>query len=248
MQPNYNQAPQQSQVPGQPYSPYSQSQMQPPMMSYNQQKSMTPKKFALIVLLSMAFISLLGFAVWAFLERSDFKDNFDAKVEVAVNEAVSEAEARKDAEFAEEAKQPLKEYKGPDAFGGIRVKYPKTWSAYVNESGQGSTPVEAYFHPDFVPELRSGTAYALHLEVLEKDYDQVLGEYSRSSESGEVTVTPLEYEGSLAAKIDGQIERDKKGSVVLYELRDKTIKLTSESEAYLNDFNNIILENFTFNP
>ncbi len=55
-------------------------------------------------------------------------------------------EGSKDNEFIVREKQPLQTYTGPSAFGSISVKYPKTWSAYVDETNS-STPVDGYFHP-----------------------------------------------------------------------------------------------------
>jgi hypothetical protein len=48
--------------------------------------------------------------------------------------------------------------------------------------------------------------------------------------------------------VKGQIQSDKQGEMVLLPLRDQTLAIWTESTAFENDFNNIILKNFTFSP
>lgn len=246
MQPESNQAPQ---VPGQPYSPYPPPQMQQPMPNYGASRPGPSKlKLIVIVLFALLFLSVAGFGLWAFMERNDYKNNFDKKLAAALAKGIEENNARKEAEYQEREKYPLVEYKGPSAFGSLSVKYPKTWSAFVTENDRSTTPVDGYFHPNFVPGLQSGTAFALHIEVIEADYDKELKKFDASSKAGRVKVTPIQLSGIAGARVDGEFAKDKKGSVVLFQLRDKTVKITTESETFLGDFNDIILKNLTFVP
>lgn len=203
-----------------------------------------------LVLAVLLLLGSLGFGFWAYGQSQDYKNNVDTKVKEQLAAAVAKAEQAKEDEFVEREKQPLKEYKGPSALGSISVKYPKTWSAFVDES-DGGTPLDGYFHPGFVPGLESGTAFALHIEVLNEEYAKALEDFDSASKKGEVTVTalnPVNVTGVTGARIDGQISKDKRGSVVLFPLRDKTLRLTTESEQYVKDFNDIILTKIVFTP
>lgn len=200
---------------------------------------------AVFVLLTLVGV---GFGFWAFSERNDYKNNVDQKIEAAVTEAVEKNGTAKEAEFAERIKSPFDEYRGPAAFGSVAIKYPRTWSAFVSEEDRGTTPVDGYFHPNIIPGLRSGTAYALRLQVLGGDYTKELAKFDSASKAGRVRVSAIELQGVAGARIDGEIERDRRGSVVLFPIRDKTLKLTTESESFVGDFNDIILPNLTFSP
>lgn len=203
-----------------------------------------------MVLMTLLLFGALGFGFWANSQANDYKNNVTEKVEEQLAERVKKAEEAKEAEFVEREKEPLKTYTSPSAFGSVAIKYPKTWSAYVVETG-GNTALEGYFHPNVVPGKDSGTAFALHFEVMNDEYADVLKQFDAASKNGAVTITalkPANVSNVSGSRIDGQITRDRRGSVVLFPLRDKTLRLTTEAEEYVKDFNNIILANLVFTP
>lgn len=238
MDPNYNQFPGQGQYPA----------PQQPFMASDVKKS--HGKGMLIALAIFAILSMTFGVLWLTTasKYSDLSNNFDQKLAVATEEAAEEISAKKDAELAEKEKSPFKVYEGPAAFGSVKVTYPKTWAAFVTEEDRGSTPINGYFHPGFVPGIQSGTAFALRLEVMETDYAQLLRKFENDSKSGKVKVTPYQVSNTAGVRIDGELENKKKGSAILFPLRDKTVRLTAESEQFVPDFNEIILKNFTFSP
>lgn len=203
-----------------------------------------------VVLLSLMLVGALGFGFWSYSQAREYKNNIDEKVNERLADAVSRAEAAKEYEFVQREKEPLTEYVGPAAMGSLVVKYPKTWSAYIDETRDG-IPIDGYFHPNFVPGVGSGTAFALRVEVLTDDYATVLRQFDSAANRGEVNVTaikPVNVPSVTGARVDGQIKRDRRGSVVLFPIRDKTLRLTTEAEQFVKDFNEIILANLTFKP
>jgi hypothetical protein len=48
--------------------------------------------------------------------------------------------------------------------------------------------------------------------------------------------------------LSGQIAQQQKGTMVILPLRDKTLEVWTESDAYLSDFKNYVLPNLTFSP
>lgn len=185
------------------------------------------------------------------MERADYKDNVDQKISLAVEEAVEVSKAEQEKEFAEREKEPLKTYNGPSQYGSLTIAYPKTWSVYVNESGKGNTPLEGYMHPGVVPGVDSGISFALTFQVIESPYDQELDSYSSAVKRGTVRVSPVKLDkvpSVAGSRIDGEVERDKQGSVVLLPVRDKTLKVSVLSDQFISDFENIILKNLVFTP
>jgi len=201
--------------------------------------------------MSVLFVAAAAFGIWAFGQRQDYKNNVDQKIVAANQVAVKAEDAKKDAEFAEASKNPLKTYNGPSDFGSISLQYPKTWSAYVDEQG-GTATVTGYFYPNVVPSLTASTSvFALRLQVVNQQYSSVLQPYSNFIKLGQATATPYKLpklSSVVGTRIDGKIANNKTGSVVILPLRDKTIEIWTESNQFLNDFNTYILPNFTFSP
>lgn len=205
-----------------------------------------------LIVFIVLFLSAAGFAFWAFSERNDYKNNVDKKIDAAVDKAVEESKKEQEKDFAEREKSPNKEYKGPEKYGSVVIKYPKTWSVYVDESGDSSMPLSGYFNPNYVPGIQAeGVTYALRMDISEEEFDSILSKYDEDSKSGKVSVAPISavnVAGVNGVRVDGQIEENKRGSVVVFPLRDKTLILTVESEQFVNDFNEIILKNMSFTP
>lgn len=198
----------------------------------------------------LAFVGALGFGLWAYAGKQDYKNNTDEKIAVAVAEARTAEAESKSKQFAELAKQPLKTYTGPEQYGSVVLQYPKTWSAYVSAGSAGSSaPLDGYFNPDVVPSVAdTNNTFALRIEVLDRAYSEVLKSFSSKKD---ISITPFalaKVPKVVGVKIQGQLENDKKGSMVILPVRDKTLQVYTESDNYQNDFNNIILPNLSFSP
>src|SRR3990167_10130003 len=96
------------------------------------------------ILLILALVAALGFGWWAFSQRQDYKNNFDKKVAEEVAKAQAAQKTQLEQEFAEKEKSPSKSFKGSETYGSVAFDYPKTWSAYVDQSG-GNQPINGYF-------------------------------------------------------------------------------------------------------
>ncbi len=204
-----------------------------------------------LVFFILLFIGAAAFAAYAYTSMLDYKDKSDQKSAKAVAIAIKQEDTKKDNEFTEKEKSPYKTYQGPTSYGSVNITYPKTWSAYIEEKDRDNTPVNGYFHPNFVPATNGGTAFALRIEVTNQAYDQVLKTFDSNVKAGKVTVRPFvakNVPGVTGARVDGEIEREKKGSMILLPLRDKTIKVYAEAQQFVPDFDNIVLANLKFSP
>ena len=171
-----------------------------------------------LIVVSLLFLSALGFGVWAFAGMQDYKNNVNSKIETASAKVKQQTSVEKDKEFAEKEKNPLKRYKGPDTYGGVDIEYPKTCSAYV-EQGTGSNPLTAYFHPNYVPGVLSGTAYALRIQVVNSSYDKELKSLEPKVNSGKVKTTPFraaKVPSVLGTRADGKSTQAKKTLGFIY--------------------------------
>lgn len=193
-----------------------------------------------------------GFGYWAFAGRQDYKNNVDQKINTAVTIAKQQLSTQKDKEFAEQEKNPLKTYTGPEAYGTLKIQYPKTWSAYVAEQDNGSTPIDGYFQPNVVPDVTDQTqSFALRVQVVQQSYDSILQNYNSDVQAKTVSAKPFALPNVpkvVGVRLEGAIQPQKQGSMIVLPLRNQTLEVWTEASVYKSDFDNIILKNFTFSP
>ncbi|HEY8999329.1 MAG TPA: hypothetical protein VIM53_03345 [Candidatus Saccharimonadales bacterium] len=206
--------------------------------------------FILVILL---FFGSAGFGVWAFMSRQDYKNNVDAKIAVAETATKAQTQAADQASYNQQAKYPLKAYVGPAAYGAVTINYPKTWSAYVQDSSSNSSqPVNNYYQPGVVPDTtNSNNTYALRMQVNATPYAQVMAGFASQVQSGDVTVAPYslpKVKSVVGSIITGQIESNVTGVMIVLPLRDTTLQVWTEQPSEETDFTNIILANMTFAP
>ncbi len=216
------------------------------MLKLNERGEINPLTlpFAIVMILALGFGV---FGVWAYSSYNDQKSNVDVIVAVEVVEAEKNKEAELQAEFAEEQKKPNKTYTGPVALGSVKIVYPKSWSAYIQAQETGTVKLEAYFHPDYVPSTDSDVLYATRVSLSRSDYAKVLASYQDLVEDGDLSAKAITISGAKGTRLNGLIERDVNGALVLLPLRDKTLMIWTESTNYIADFNKII-SNLTYSP
>lgn len=204
-----------------------------------------------VIVLSLLFLGSAGFGAWAYMERQDYKLNVDEKIAAAVKLARVDEGTKKDKQFAEERKNPLRSYQGPSEYGSLQVEYPDTWSAYIDNAG-GSTPLNGYFYPGVVPSITGeGSSFALRIKVLAQSYESSLRQFASLEKSGKVTVAPYslpKVPDVIGVKIDGEIKAGQAGTIIVLPLRDKSIQISTEGTEFTSDFNDNILPNVTFSP
>jgi hypothetical protein len=210
---------------------------------------------ALMSLLGLLLISALGFGYWAFSGRQDYKNNSDQKVTVAVKKANDEQKKTLEASFEEREKSPYKSYTSAVQYGSVKIVYSKMWSSYIIEQTAGSgTLINGYMYPDFVPDIGANDKnnYHLRFQIIDTQYNAEINKYASFIKSGKLTSTPFappQVQGAIVGvKLDGQLESKKAGSMVILPLRDKTIKIWTENQSAVNDFNNIVLKNLSYTP
>lgn len=208
-----------------------------------------------VIILAVLFVGVGSFAFWAYTGRQDYKNNVDAKIATAVDRNTQTVKATDATSYAEAAKSPLATYVGPDAYGSVRVSYPKTWSVYVDTSNSGDKPLDAYFHAAFVPSVDSKQTYNLRVQVNSQQYSTVLATYSSQIKAGKVAAVAYAFPkvpAVIGTKLTGAVVQGQQnggqGTLILLPLRSTTLEVWTESNDYLSDFNTYILPNLSFSP
>ncbi|MCA9348459.1 hypothetical protein KC867_03550 [Candidatus Saccharibacteria bacterium] len=201
-----------------------------------------------LIIVSLLLVGSAGFGVWAFMGMQDYRDNVDAKIEVAVDEAEAALTIEKDAEFAEKYKEPNSTYVGPSAYGTITITYPKTWSNYVNTEGSGNL-VDGFMHKDYVSSNDKDVNYAFRYQVTRSTYDQEVKKFDSAVKAGRVRASAFTFSKvptARAIKLDGEVGSNKKqGVMVIAEMRDKTIRIWTEGTDFRADYDKV-MESLTF--
>lgn len=221
------------------------------MIKHNQDGQISAITVSLIVAVFL-LLGAIGFAGWAFASRQDYKNNSDQKAAAAVAVAVLKADSAKDVAFAQAEKYPLRTYQGPEAYGSLSIQYPKTWSAYVDDTGNGNGLVDGYFQPGTVPSVTNPhSVFALRVQVLSSAYSQALTDLSTLQQSGKLTVAAYalpKVPKTVGVKAIGTFQNGTVGEMVILPLRNETLEISTQGSSYNDDFEKNILPNLTFVP
>lgn len=199
------------------------------------------------ILVGIIAVGLAVFSVWAFMNYTDQKNNVDSKVSVAVASATKTQSDKDEALFLEREKVPTRTFVGLDDFGRVSFQYPKTWSVYIAVNGT-SGRYEAYLNPGTVPPVSTTQPFATRVLVESRSYTEVLKSYESKVTNKDLISSPITIGAFSGIRLDGNFTKERKGSVVIFKVRDKTLTIASDADTFRADFDTIILKNLSFNP
>ena len=218
------------------------------MRSSNQQGNLNVLVLPLIAL-GVLFIAATAFAIWAYSSRQDYKNNVDQKISAANQKVKQQTQTEDQAKYFEESQRPNIAFQASETFGSLSFQHSKTWSTYINDQGATSNSLDVYLNPNAVlPINAQSSSSALRVKVVSQPYDSVIRQYANNQK---VTVSAYKLPkvtSVVGSRVDGQVQPNKQGSMVVLPLRDKTLEIWTESNTYLNEFNNVILPSVTFVP
>jgi hypothetical protein len=197
-----------------------------------------------VILLVIGFVAASVLAAKYYGDFTTQKNNNQPLIDAAVEEAKEKQKTELTEDFIEREKEPNKSYTSPAELGSVRLQFPKTWSSYVI-TGK-STDLDYFGHPNYVP--ADGVNYALRMSIVKKAFSNEVKGYDAKVKKGELKATSVRVSGVTGTRLDGLFEKDKEGSIVVFPLRDKTLRVWTESKDYRSDFDNIVLKNLSFSP
>ena len=213
------------------------------MHKLNQKGVLDPLVIPLI--LSVVFLIVAGgVAVMYYSKYIEQKDQNRPIIEAAVTKAEEAQKEKLETEFTEREKIPTKQYTSPAELGSVKLNFPKTWSSMVS-TGK-SSDIEYYGHPNYVP--AANVNYALRMSVTKKAFAAEIKSYDAQVKKAELKATAVQISGVTGTRLDGLLDKDQEGSMVIFPLRDKTLRVWTESKEFRPDFDNIVLKNLTFVP
>lgn len=201
-----------------------------------------------LLIIGLAVLCLLlgaGF-IWALTGYLDYKSNTDKKIAAGVAEAEKKKAAELEAGFQIERNRLFNTYTTDPVIANVTLEYPRDWSFYLEQDTKGRPQIDAKFHPRVVM-AGSPSTVGLRLRIEPTLYDDVVADYQRAIEQGELTASPLQASGVNGLRLDGQIDRDHRGAVVIFPIRDKTLVISTESTDFISVFNEAISK-LSFTP
>lgn len=197
------------------------------------------------IITALIAVILAGTTIWAYGNFVDQRDNVQSKIDEAVKVAVEDQRKADDERFREQEKLPTREFVGPEALGRVTFQYPKTWSVFNAKITGG---LESFLNPDVVPPISDQQPFAVRVIVQDQAYEAVVKTYEGLVKKGDLKSTPYTINGFSGIRLDGRFSKDREGSAVLFQIRDKTLTIATDSSKFKTDFDNIVMKSFAFNP
>lgn len=194
----------------------------------------------MVIILSVTTVVFGGLAIWSYTQFQTKSTDVNGQIQVAVVQAEKEQQEADEKKFAEREKEPSRDFVGPDDYGRVTFKYPKTWSVYVASDPTKGGKYEAYLHPVTVPKVSGTEQFALRVTVEERDYDQVIESYKAKVNSGDLASSATASQGIDSTRFDGNFSENIRGSAVVYKIRDKTLTLRTDANTFKPDFDALI--------
>lgn len=205
-----------------------------------------------LILTIILLVTSVGFGVWAFMGRQDYKDNVDAKVSSAVQTAKAQQDTLDNQKFAEANKSPLQVYNGPQTYGSVQLSFPKTWGAYVDDTGSGDPAINGYFYPSVVPAVDdNNSVFALRIKVLSQSYSDVVQTFSGQQTLKFSAYSLPKVPKAVGIRIKGSLSTDtgqKTVDMIVLPVRSQTLEVWTEGTQFGGDFETYILPNLSFSP
>ena len=210
--------------------------------------------FLFIISLALFFLAVI-FGVWSYATAQKYKNNVDQIVSQKVSAAKSEQQTTDNKAFAIAEQNPFTTYVGPQAYGSIKISYPKNWSSYVNTSSNSNYPIDGYFYPGVLPSVNDSdpVEFALRIRVLNTSYSQELQQYNGFQQGGNITISAYalpKMPSIVGVKVSGKLidNSQKTGVVIILPLRSGTLEFWTEGSEYQSTFLNNILPSISFSP
>lgn len=200
-----------------------------------------------LVVSIILLIGVAGFGIWSYTNYVDAKKVEQAEIDESVKAAEAKLTEDLEVEFAEREKQPTRTYTSPQSSGSVKLVYPKTWSVYSIENEQKGQ-VETFMNPQYVRDINDDSPVALKMTIDNTDYAKEAEAFGPQATEGTVKIKTITVAGTTGLRIDGNVNKEFDGAMVMFPLRDKTLKIWTENNAYINDFNDIVIKNLTFSP
>ncbi len=196
----------------------------------------------MIVVMTVLFIGAGSFGIWAFMQYQDKKTDVDGQISSAVADAKNEQAKEDEVKIQAAKEEPFSQFVGPDDYGRVTFDYPRNWSVYeANSVSNGSKNYEAYLNPVYVPPVDDKeNRFALRVTISDKQYDEVVADYQKLVEKGELSSKSFSVDSQTGIRLDGTFKDEIRGAAIVLKIRDKTLTIQTDADTFKPYFDEII--------
>ena len=226
-------------------------------MNKNFKRGMIEGSTIVIILLSVALIGMGAFGIWAYINYTEARTDFDGQKDVAALQAKKEQAEEDEKKFAERVKEPNYVFHAPADLGGVQFNYPKTWSSYVDMDNSDGKGYYAYFHPSVVPPVPKNKIiqqrFALRMSITQGAVADALKPFEKAIKKGELATEAATVNGREATKVEGLFPNDEnkndriRGIAYYFKVNDKVLMIRTDAATFKKDFDDIIAKTIKFN-
>ncbi len=212
------------------------------MKQYQSQLGGINISIVVIILLGLLLAGVGSLAIWLFNEYSVQRQTIEEQIVAKVSEAKNDQAKEDEEKYIELSKKPSLRLTGPDEFGRVTFDYPRNWDVYIAKDGLNNEGYEAYLNPGGVPpvDTKTDNRFALRVSVTQGKVDKFLEGYQKQIEKGEVKTSVVSANGHDGTRLDGMIEKDIRGYIVVYKVDDNVLTVRTDAETFKNDFDALI--------
>lgn len=206
-------------------------------------KASRKERNRLIALILVGVFALLffGLFIWTLVNWINVRTDVDGQINKAVAIAVDAKVTELETEFQEREKSPFSTFAGPEAYGSLTFRYPKTWNLYIAKDASNGGDYEAYLNPGAVNPVSNNTINSLRISILDKAFDTVIRNYENNIRSGKLSLNLRLVGGDNANIYTGELPSGKfVGAAAVFGVRDKTVVLQTDANIFLDDFYSIL--------
>lgn len=191
-----------------------------------------------IIAMGIVILGLGGLSIYMYGESTRVTAERDSTIEEATTKARFEELQECNQSWTEKSLQEKTDFYGPDDFGALKFRYPKSWDLYIANDSTDGKHYSAYLNEDSVPTINKNTRYSLRINIyVATDYASYTATLNKSVEKGALRSRPLDLKlvsNATATRYDGELEKGSsnkeaiRGSMAVMRYNNNTIVVRTD--------------------
>ncbi len=196
--------------------------------------------WVLIGVLGLGAVSFAILSVVAFGQAKVATTTLNQQKQAAA-EAAREDQKKLDAQATiTAAENPFRSYIAPIEYGSFEIKFPRSWSASVEQARSNQTQVTLIVHPDFIKRDNNANELAAAKILL---VQRTLNEYVKVFQSQkEVKRSDTTVSGVKGVQLTGKFADKRTVRMVVIPIRDKSLVFFNEDSNFAPQFDQILAQ------
>jgi hypothetical protein len=209
-------------------------------MSRSAGRGPAPIMLVLVLLLGLGTLVFGVMALTASAQVASSTKNAKSQADAAAAKARADQQKADEDAAAQAGESPYRSYVAPVEFGSFEIKFPKTWSSYVDQENF-ATQVNLVLNPDFVRKT-NGTDELAAAKILLQQQDQsvYMQAFSAQVKQGTLKQANITISGQRAFDLTGGFQDKRTTREVVVPVRDKVLLFINENSKYAAEFNQIL--------